>query len=81
MGFANGWRLDVGGWIDREQRFGLQAVFFILERQEADFGAFSDGNGNPLLARPGEHRRRRRAQRIRRFLSRKRSQAGWPPPI
>jgi hypothetical protein len=52
MGAANGWRLDVGGWIDHEQRFGLQAVFFILERQEVDFGAFSDGNGNPLLARP-----------------------------
>jgi hypothetical protein len=52
MGAANGWRLDVGGWIDHEQRFGLQAIFFILERQEADFGAFSDGNGNPLLGRP-----------------------------
>ena len=52
MGVASGWRLDLGMWLDRDQRFGLQAGFFILERQESDFGAFSDGNGYPVLGRP-----------------------------
>jgi hypothetical protein len=52
MGVANGWRLDIGGWLDHEQRFGLQAGFFILEKQQSGFGAFSDDNGYPLLGRP-----------------------------
>jgi hypothetical protein len=52
MGVASGWRLDLGMWLDRDQRFGLQAGFFILERQESGFGAFSDGNGNPVIGRP-----------------------------
>src|SRR5579863_8341068 len=33
LGAANGWRLDTGVWLDHEQRFGLEAGFFILERQ------------------------------------------------
>ena len=52
MGVANGWRLDTGVWLDHDQRFGLQAGFFILERQQSGFAAFSDDNGNPLIARP-----------------------------
>jgi hypothetical protein len=52
LGAASGWRLDLGMWLDHEQRFGLQAGFFILERQSSGFGAFSDDNGNPVLARP-----------------------------
>ena len=52
MGVASGWRLDLGFWLDQEQRFGLQAGFFILQRQGSGFGAFSDDNGNPVLARP-----------------------------
>ncbi|HUE17247.1 MAG TPA: BBP7 family outer membrane beta-barrel protein [Planctomycetaceae bacterium] len=52
MGVANGWRLDMGVWLDHEQRFGLQGGFFILERQSSGFGAFSDENGYPVLARP-----------------------------
>jgi hypothetical protein len=52
MGTANGWRLDLGMWLDTEQRFGLQAGFFVLERQASGFGAFSDYNGNPVVARP-----------------------------
>lgn len=52
LGAASGWRLDLGYWLDAEQRFGLQAGFFILERQGREFDAFSDQNGNPVLARP-----------------------------
>lgn len=52
MEVANGWRLDLGMWLDHEQRFGLQAGFFILERQSSGFSAFSDDNGNPVIARP-----------------------------
>ncbi len=52
MGVASGWRLDLGVWLDHEQRFGLEAGFFILQRQGSGFGAFSDDNGNPVLGRP-----------------------------
>jgi len=49
---ASGWRLDVGGWIDADQRFGIDAGFFVLASQNAGFAAFSNDNGFPVIARP-----------------------------
>jgi hypothetical protein len=52
LGAVGGWRLDVGGYLDAHETWGLQSVFTILGRQEAGFDAYSDQNGNPLIARP-----------------------------
>jgi hypothetical protein len=52
LGATSGWRLDLGGYIDSHQTWGLQSVFIILSKQAAGFDAYSDGNGNPVIARP-----------------------------
>lgn len=49
---ASGFRLDTGFYIDPEQTFGVQSRFFELASQSSGFAAFSDNNGNPLIARP-----------------------------
>src|SRR5262249_6898496 len=43
---------DLGMWLDPDQRYGLQAGFFVLERQQSGFEGFSDGNGDPVIGRP-----------------------------
>jgi hypothetical protein len=52
LGATSGWRLDIGGYFDAHETWGLQSVFVILGKQETGFDAFSDQNGNPLIARP-----------------------------
>jgi hypothetical protein len=52
LGATSGWRLDVGGYIDAHETWGLQSVFTILGRQDAGFDAFSDNTGSPVIARP-----------------------------
>jgi hypothetical protein len=52
LGATSGWRLDVGGYFDAHENWGLQSVFIILGRQAAGFDAYSDENGNPLITRP-----------------------------
>jgi Putative beta barrel porin-7 (BBP7) len=52
LGATSGWRLDIGGYFDAHETWGLQSVLILLGRQEADFNAYSDQNGNPLIARP-----------------------------
>jgi hypothetical protein len=51
-GTFNGMRLSLGAWLDREQRIGLEAVGFLLERRAAVFSAQGNANGQPFLAAP-----------------------------
>lgn len=44
-----GGRMTAGGWIDGEQRLGLEGNGFLLETRTASSGAMSDGNGSPPL--------------------------------
>ncbi len=57
--WRSGGRVWAGFWLDNEQRWGIEANFFMLEDAGTHFdaasdgnGAASDGNGNPILARP-----------------------------
>jgi hypothetical protein len=52
LGATSGWRLDVGGYFDSRETWGLQSVFIILGKQVTGFDAYSDQNGNPLITRP-----------------------------
>jgi hypothetical protein len=52
LGATSGWRLDVGGYFDSHETWGIQSVFIILGKQEAGFDGFSDQSGNPLITRP-----------------------------
>ncbi|HET6327726.1 MAG TPA: BBP7 family outer membrane beta-barrel protein [Planctomycetaceae bacterium] len=52
LGATSGWRLDLGGYIDSHETWGLQSVFIILGRQATGFDAYSDNSGNPLITRP-----------------------------
>jgi hypothetical protein len=49
-GSLSGIRLSAG--YDLTNGFGLDAGYFALERSAVTFSAVSDGNGNPLIARP-----------------------------
>jgi len=51
-GTASGLRLDGGWWVDRDRHLGLEAAYFVLERQAQGFNPASDANGNPVLAQP-----------------------------
>ncbi len=44
--------LRLNGSIGLASGLGLDGSFFILERRSLGFGAASDANGNPLIARP-----------------------------
>ncbi len=46
MRFAAAW------WLDAEQRLGVEAGAFALERRTTHFSAAGDANGQPFLARP-----------------------------
>ncbi len=52
FGATSGWRLDVGGYFDAHETWGIESVFVILGRQAAGFDGYSDQNGNPLITRP-----------------------------
>ena len=71
MGVASGWRLDLGMWLDRDQRFGLQAGLLYPRTTGIGFRRVL-GRQRKSRDRPaGEHRRRRRAKCVSRFSSRK----------
>jgi hypothetical protein len=50
FGTFSGLRVSAG--FNLSCTLGLEAGYFALERRSASFAAVSDGNGNPLLARP-----------------------------
>jgi Putative beta barrel porin-7 (BBP7) len=49
---ASGVRLAAGWWFDAKQTFGIEGGVFVLGQQGADFSAFSNPFGSPLIARP-----------------------------
>jgi hypothetical protein len=51
-GTFNGLRLNLGGWLDQDRRFGLEAGGFALEHRTIRFSAQGDANGQPFLATP-----------------------------
>ncbi len=51
-GRFNGLRLSLGGWLDGDNLFGLEAGGFVLERRSVQFSARADANGQPFLATP-----------------------------
>ncbi|WP_020474911.1 BBP7 family outer membrane beta-barrel protein [Zavarzinella formosa] len=48
----SGVRLTLGGWLDKEHTFGLEASGFLMEHQTTTFRATSDKAGNPALYFP-----------------------------
>jgi hypothetical protein len=50
-GFS-GMRVTLGGWLDDEQLFGLEASAFFLEHRGLSFTAAGDANGNPPIYVP-----------------------------
>jgi hypothetical protein len=48
--WRSGGRIQAGYWLDSEQKWGIEANFFMLDDADANFSAAS--NGNPILARP-----------------------------
>jgi hypothetical protein len=48
--WRSGGRVWAGFWLDDEQRWGVEANYFMLEDARTHFDAASDGN--PILARP-----------------------------
>jgi hypothetical protein len=51
-GTFNGVRLQLGAWLDRQSRWGVEASGFALERRSVGFAAKGDANGQPFLAAP-----------------------------
>jgi hypothetical protein len=51
-GTFNGVRLNLGGWLDQDNRFGIAAGGFALEHRTVRFSAQADANGQPFLATP-----------------------------
>jgi hypothetical protein len=47
-----GGRITVGGWLDSCKRYGIAFTGLLLEEKAIVFGANSDSNGIPTLARP-----------------------------
>lgn len=52
FGRFNGLRLSLGGWLDAENRFGIEASGFFLETRSVRFSAAGNANGQPFLATP-----------------------------
>jgi hypothetical protein len=51
-GAFNGLRLNLGGWLDQDRRFGVEAGGFALEHRAVGFSAQGDATGQPFLATP-----------------------------
>lgn len=51
-GNFNGARLNVGGWLDCQQSFGVEVGGFLFERRVIRFSAASDQTGNPPIYLP-----------------------------
>jgi hypothetical protein len=49
-GVRSGGRIEIGGWVDDRDLFGLETYFFMLSTKASNFAASS--SGNPILARP-----------------------------
>jgi hypothetical protein len=48
----NGLRLESGLWINQDETFGIESGLFLVGGNSPRFSAFSDANGNPIIARP-----------------------------
>jgi len=51
-GATSGLRFNAGLWLDAEERFGVDAGYFVLERRAQSFHAAANGAGDPVLAVP-----------------------------
>jgi hypothetical protein len=51
-GAFSGGRLNLGGWLDSEQTFGVEASGFLFEQRALHFAAASNSTGNPPLYIP-----------------------------
>lgn len=52
FGGISGIRATVGGWLDSDARFGIEASGFLLETKPVHFSASSVGGGAPLISIP-----------------------------
>jgi hypothetical protein len=52
MGMFSGLRLVGGGWIDADERFGVEGEILLLQNQNASFSAASNAAGSPSLYVP-----------------------------
>ncbi|MBY0523589.1 MAG: BBP7 family outer membrane beta-barrel protein [Gemmataceae bacterium] len=48
----SGMRLTAGGWLDADNRFGIEGVGFFLQQRQPQMAIRSDAGGNPLLFVP-----------------------------
>jgi hypothetical protein len=48
----SGLRLQSGYWLDDDQTFAIEGEYFFLGKQFSNSSAFSDPDGNPVIARP-----------------------------
>jgi hypothetical protein len=48
----NGLRFESGLWLDQERTFSIESGFFFLGTSSPRFSAFSDPNGDQIIARP-----------------------------
>src|SRR4029077_5813503 len=48
----SGMRFETGLWLNADQTVALETGFFAVGGRSARFSAFSDGFGNPVIARP-----------------------------
>ena len=51
-GSFSGARIDAGFWLPWCPNIGLEAAYVGLQQRTIGFSAFSDGNGDPVIARP-----------------------------
>jgi hypothetical protein len=52
FGYIGGVRIETGVWLDQQHRFGVEAGYFVLIKQNRAFSDQSDAFGNPVIARP-----------------------------
>jgi len=51
-GTTSGLRVVMGGWLDGDRHWGLEAGVFVLEQRATQFGTTADAAGSPVLAQP-----------------------------
>ncbi|HEV3006848.1 MAG TPA: BBP7 family outer membrane beta-barrel protein, partial [Pirellulales bacterium] len=52
FGTFTGLRLQSGFWLDDDQTFAVEGEYFFLGKRFSNASAFSDPDGNPVIARP-----------------------------
>ncbi len=48
----SGLRVESGAWLNEDRTLGMESGFFLVGTNAARFSAFSDANGNQIIARP-----------------------------